>query len=271
VDVRAFDALARNANSANGQTIAGWEEAVGLYEGELMEGFSLPDNPAFEEWLLLTREQLKRQELETLGRLRESLKERGEYGRGLEYAWREVELDPLRESAQRGLMMLLSLTGQRETALTQYEICANTLMTELGVEPSIETRELFEQIQQGGWPPAAHADLEKAVRPPREIGACPYRGLAAFREQDAPFFFGREDFTEQLLAVFQQQPVLAVILGPSGSGKSSVAHAGLLPRLCEHGDWLIVHIRPGARPHYSLAVALLPLLERGMSETDRLI
>jgi hypothetical protein len=60
--------------------------------------------------------------------------------------------------------------------------------------------------------------------------ACPYRALAAFREADASFFFGREAFTELLVEAVAAAPMVGVI-GPSGSGKSSVVFAGLVPRL----------------------------------------
>ncbi len=101
------------------------------------------------------------------------------------------------------------------------------------------------------------------------IPACPYRGLFAFREQDAPYFFGREASTQQLVDAVRKKPLLAVV-GSSGSGKSSVVFAGLVPRLRREGNWLIVSFRPGNRPLRSLAAALMPLLEPHMSETDRL-
>jgi hypothetical protein len=104
----------------------------------------------------------------------------------------------------------------------------------------------------------------------RAILACPYRGLFAFREQDAPFFFGREAFTDRLVEAVQRQAMVAVI-GPSGSGKSSVVFAGLLPRLRHEADWLFASFRPGERPFHATAAVLLPLLEPHMSETDRLL
>jgi formylglycine-generating enzyme required for sulfatase activity/energy-coupling factor transporter ATP-binding protein EcfA2 len=94
--------------------------------------------------------------------------------------------------------------------------------------------------------------------------------LLAFREQDAKFFFGRETFTQQLATAVQRQQLLAVI-GPSGSGKSSVVFAGLVPQLRQQGDWLINSFRPGERPLRNLAAALVPLLETQMSETDQLV
>jgi hypothetical protein len=59
---------------------------------------------------------------------------------------------------------------------------------------------------------------------------CPFRGLLPYREEDAPYFFGRQDDTDQLVAAVWRHPFVAV-LGASGSGKSSVVQAGLVPRL----------------------------------------
>lgn len=101
------------------------------------------------------------------------------------------------------------------------------------------------------------------------IPSCPYRGLFAFREEDAKFFFGREKFTERLKEVVQTKPLVAVI-GPSGSGKSSVVFAGLIPQLRSAQTWLINSFRPGDRPFHNLAAKLVPLLENHQSETDQL-
>jgi energy-coupling factor transporter ATP-binding protein EcfA2 len=107
------------------------------------------------------------------------------------------------------------------------------------------------------------------------IPACPYRGLFAFQQKDAPFFFGRETFTEQLMAAVQKKSLVAVI-GPSGSGKSSVVFAGLIPRLQQVGaqglaPLHIASFRPGDRPFRNLARQLVPLLETQMSEIDQLV
>jgi len=68
-----------------------------------------------------------------------------------------------------------------------------------------------------------------------------------------------------------QQHELAAVVGSSGSGKSSVVFAGLLPRLRQQSEWNIAHLRPGLQPFDELARALIPLLESQMSETDRLV
>ncbi len=120
-----------------------------------------------------------------------------------------------------------------------------------------------------GEPPSSL--LERTRRAAAEV--CPYRGLEVFREEDAPFFFGREAFTEALRAAVADQSLVAVV-GRSGSGKSSVVRAGLVPSLRRpdgHQVWEIVTLLPGAHPLQALAGALLPLLEPEMSETDRLV
>ena len=110
----------------------------------------------------------------------------------------------------------------------------------------------------------AYPTLKEQSIPPN-----PYRGLYAFREQDAPLFFGRDEFSEKLHQAVHDCSLVA-IAGASGSGKSSVVFAGLLPKLRLDREWLITKFRPGPKPFESLAAALLPFLESEMSETDRL-
>lgn len=101
------------------------------------------------------------------------------------------------------------------------------------------------------------------------IPPCPYRGLLAFREQDAPFFFGREAFIEQLITAVQEKQFVAII-GSSGSGKSSVVFAGLFPRLSHRERWSITTLRPSSTPLHNLVYTLITLLDQGLSEIDRL-
>jgi WD40 repeat protein len=105
----------------------------------------------------------------------------------------------------------------------------------------------------------------------RAIPPCPYRGLFAFREEDAARFFGREEISDRLVAQLTRSRLVAVV-GPSGSGKSSLVFAGALPRVRQLGSWAIADLRPGkaASPLIALASALLPLLEPTMTEVDRL-
>ncbi|WP_017314558.1 tetratricopeptide repeat protein [Mastigocladopsis repens] len=98
---------------------------------------------------------------------------------------------------------------------------------------------------------------------------CPYRGLFHFGPDDAEFFFGREVFVEELFAATQNRNFIPV-LGASGSGKSSVVLAGLVPKLQKAGHWLFTHFRPGSEPFHALAEALVPLYEPDKNATEQM-
>ncbi|QDL10821.1 hypothetical protein DP113_25455 [Brasilonema octagenarum UFV-E1] len=90
------------------------------------------------------------------------------------------------------------------------------------------------------------------------ISFCPYQGLAAFGEANAEYFFGREKATLQLVSAVYNKPLVAVV-GASGSGKSSLVFAGLIPQLRRDtvNSWLILSFRPLKNPFESLAKALV--------------
>ena len=98
------------------------------------------------------------------------------------------------------------------------------------------------------------ADLQAFLQPQAVRGddASPYRGLAAFGESDAKYFFGRSNEIRTALSLLDAWPLLAVI-GPSGVGKSSFVHAGLVPAIrTSSADWQVRVLRPGRSPLASL-------------------
>lgn len=104
------------------------------------------------------------------------------------------------------------------------------------------------------------ADTRLFDLPPAPKPRCPYPGMVPFQPQDARFFFGRETEIGQILQHLRTQNRL-LIIGPSGSGKSSLVKAGVLPRLREStlfapGTWVVRELRPGDRPAERLAAAL---------------
>lgn len=113
------------------------------------------------------------------------------------------------------------------------------------------------------WPAAVDrlcANVQKSpparsARPP-----CPYPGMRAFGEQEAGAFHGRDAEVEDLLQRLRRHPFAAVI-GASGSGKSSLVFAGLIPALRRsglfgEGEWLVRSLRPGDHPLTALHLAL---------------
>ena len=99
---------------------------------------------------------------------------------------------------------------------------------------------------------------------------CPYRGLFHFGPDDAEFFFGRDVFIQELYQATKSRNFIPV-LGASGSGKSSVVLAGLVPKLQQEGRWLFTHFRPGSDPFHALALALVPLYTKNLDGTEKII
>lgn len=101
--------------------------------------------------------------------------------------------------------------------------------------------------------------------------SCPYRGLYHFNPNDAEYFFGRDVFIETLFEATQTRNFIP-ILGASGSGKSSVVLAGLIPKLEQEqkGHWKFTHFRPSSDPFHALALALVPLYTPDLDETEQI-
>jgi len=111
---------------------------------------------------------------------------------------------------------------------------------------------------------AMQLDVEQLEIPESEIYN-PYKGLRPFQEFDVKDFYGREVLTRQLLARLNEQVELnrfLAVVGPSGSGKSSVVKAGLVPALRKGAldgseDWFISEMKPGIHPLEELELAIL--------------
>ena len=122
--------------------------------------------------------------------------------------------------------------------------------------------------------------LARAIRgaAPKEtletaLALCPYRGLKPFTEEHRGLFFGREASAVRLLEATLRQRFVAVV-GPSGSGKSSLIHAGLFPLLRAQrppsATWDMVSFAVTDQPFQGLAATLIGLLEPDLGETDRI-
>ena len=102
----------------------------------------------------------------------------------------------------------------------------------------------------------------------------PYMGLSPFTEKDAEFFFGRRRLVEGLEEALRARPRFLLVMGPSGSGKSSVVQAGLMPRLRKGSvpgsdRWGIMVARPADRPFDHLERAGLRGAYAGIADAVR--
>jgi hypothetical protein len=119
----------------------------------------------------------------------------------------------------------------------------------------------------------SEAEEEKEANPLLdEMGEviCPYQGLNAFTEETKKFFFGRVRKFEEIEQRLNQRSFVPVI-GASGSGKSSVVLAGLIPRLKELGGWdILPPIRPGDDPIAKLKTVFEPYFPKSKKELQNL-
>lgn len=125
------------------------EQATELYRGEFLEGFFVNDLISFQEWIVFHRERYFRTMLDTLHSLSKIYALQNNYDQAYKHAWRYAYLAPLEETAHRLLMRILALSGRRNAALQQYQLCKTLVEKELGVDPSAETQQLFTYIKNG--------------------------------------------------------------------------------------------------------------------------
>ncbi|HJT56028.1 MAG TPA: BTAD domain-containing putative transcriptional regulator, partial [Ktedonobacteraceae bacterium] len=128
-------------------------QAVALYRGDFLAGFSLRDSPNFDDWQFYQADSLRRELAGALERLVNCHSSRGNYDSAIAYARRWLSLDRLHEPAYRQLMQLYAWAGQRNAALHQYRECVQVLEQELGVSPLESTTRLYQSIKENSAPP----------------------------------------------------------------------------------------------------------------------
>jgi predicted ATPase/DNA-binding SARP family transcriptional activator len=190
-------------------------EAVKLYRGPFLDGLFVHDSVAFEEWLVLQREELHRRVLKALYQLAAYHERRGAYDEAYSYAWRQIEVDPWREEAHCQAMRVLVLRGERTAALAQYETCRRYLREGLGVEPSKETTALYERIRMAEGDSDAPLTLDQLVLPSVRPHNLP--------PQPTPFIGRERELTELAQLIERPECRLISLVGQGGSGKTRIA------------------------------------------------
>ena len=134
-------------------------DAVELYQGDFMAGFSLKDSVNFDDWQVAQAQNLHSEMTGALERLVRHLSEGGEPEKAIGYAQRWLEMEKTNEGTHRQLMELYAKTGDRTAALEQYEQCVKILKEKLRISPQESTVKLYEAIKENRLqvvePPAA--------------------------------------------------------------------------------------------------------------------
>jgi len=196
--------------------------------GEFLEGFSLPDAPAFDDWIATQRGACLRQ-LETIyDRLSQHLLSVHNSAAAVEITSRWVKRAPLSEQAYRRLMAAQALNGQRPAALLTYQQLKDTLKKELGLEPSRETVLLATNIDQGRF------GVER-IEASSKVG----RISATDRQRHLTLpLVGRSDEHSRLVEVYRkignEMAQAVVLIGAAGVGKTRLVNA--------FKDWALLDI-----------------------------
>jgi DNA-binding SARP family transcriptional activator/predicted ATPase len=228
VDVRSFQRVMEN----EGVSPAQLEQGLALFQGDFLQDFYLPDNAAFEDWVIVQREMYRRMAMRGFHLLSQHYENQNNYPAALEAIDRALLIEPLQEDFQREAIRLVYLAGDRPGAIRRYEQLRKLLDEEMGVPPMVETRALYDAILLDKLPRPIAAPIrleERAVMAPSHRAE-----LATFqgRLETLPFVGRQEEL--QILGDISMRGSLMLIEGEPGIGKTRLVeefaktHAGLV-------------------------------------------
>lgn len=195
--------------------------AMALWHGPALSDF------AYEEFAQSHIRRLNEIHLDAIELLADAELQGGRTAEAIGLLTTAVREDPLRERSRELLMLALYRSGRHADALRTFDQLRTQLADELGIDPSPQIRSLYDRIllhDPGLLPEAQRHQPAGETRNP-------YKGLRSFTADDAADFFGRDQLIRLLVERLAAGERLVSLVGPSGSGKSSVVAAGLVPRL----------------------------------------
>lgn len=259
----AADLVARPATAEASDEATALQAAIDLYRGDFLEGFSLADAPAYDQWATLERERWHRRLDAIFDRHAALHFDRGRLKLAQETILRWLEHDPLQETAYRRLMQLQLAAGDRTAALQTYERCRDVLQEEMDISPSPETEALAVRARK------AHL--------PRQAGET---GTGGGRPAAPPFargpMVGRESAFASLVEGSHQaargRPQFITLTGEAGIGKTRLAQEFLAWAAAQGADVLRGRsFESGQRlPYQPLSEALRARVERLNAPEDLL-
>ena len=210
-------------------------EAVEVYRGDFLSGFSLKDSVNFDDWQFSQTQSLRSEIVSGLERLVSCLSEGGENEKAIGYGKRWLELDRADELAHRHLMELYAKTGQRTAALRQYEECVRVLEKELSEFPKEETLQLYEAIKGNAFSTDRDVEAFEVSSISKPLDA-PKHNLP----RQLTSFIGRKCEVKEVKGLLSTTYLLT-LTGSGGCGKTRLAlevAADLIDKYAD-GVWLV--------------------------------
>ena len=193
--------------------------ALELYRGEFLDGFTLADAPAFDDWVVSERGYYRSQAIRGYSALRKMHEAAGNIPAALDAVTHALAIDPLLEELQRDSLRLHFLNGDRAGAIRQYEALRKLLDAELGVPPMPETRALYDAIISDAGPESQPPSKEPVRKSPPHL----HSEKPAQASQPLLPFTGRSGEVEALKALVSSQKFV-LIEGPPGIGKTRLVN-----------------------------------------------
>lgn len=215
---------------------------VKLFRGELLPGF-------YDEWILVERDRMQAAYSSRMGLLLERLSERGRWDDVLHWSEEWIRQGHAPEPAFRALLTAYAARGDQAMASATYQRCIEALDRELGLDPSPQTRQLYEQILASAatsalaqeWPPEGVSARERGQQRLKDLthGEQVYQPFAGDVPDDFPplasvgeypnklptqltTFVGRQDEISKVTQLLEANRLLT-LSGPPGTGKTRLA------------------------------------------------